>query len=200
MIVLIIIIYLSISLCQGLNLTVFSADITGLRNILPITTAKVPIVKFEHRQSGLEGDISLYNTLVSVSRSCLQCSIKCLNVPFFLLTLLNDLLWTGRLCRLNTTLGCWLRMQHWIQGCNSWDIQWRSSLRWSYSSLRMPVNCFHIASCCVTHFPLCSQRCDIGDASRGSLSSYAYILMVLYFLQQRQPPVIPVLQEVSVAD
>uniref|UniRef100_A0A3Q1FHR4 CCHC-type domain-containing protein n=1 Tax=Acanthochromis polyacanthus TaxID=80966 RepID=A0A3Q1FHR4_9TELE len=36
---------------------------TGLRNILPITTAKVPIVKFEHRQSGLEGDISLYNTL-----------------------------------------------------------------------------------------------------------------------------------------
>ncbi len=41
------------------------------------------------------------------------------------------------------------------------------------------------------------QRCDIGDASRGSLSSYAYILMVLYFLQQRQPPVIPVLQEVQ---
>lgn len=41
------------------------------------------------------------------------------------------------------------------------------------------------------------QRCDIGDASRGSLSSYAYILMVLYFLQQREPPVIPVLQEVN---
>jgi len=40
------------------------------------------------------------------------------------------------------------------------------------------------------------QRCDIGDASRGSLSSYAHILMVLYFLQQRNPPVIPVLQEV----
>lgn len=32
---------------------------------MPITTAKVPIVKFEHRRSGLEGDISLYNTLVS---------------------------------------------------------------------------------------------------------------------------------------
>ena len=46
---------------------------------------------------------------------------------------------------------------------------------------------------------VCSQRCDIGDASRGSLSSYAYILMVLYFLQQRQPPVIPVLQEVTLA-
>lgn len=40
------------------------------------------------------------------------------------------------------------------------------------------------------------QMCDIGDASRGSLSSYAYTLMVLFFLQQRSPPVIPVLQEV----
>lgn len=40
------------------------------------------------------------------------------------------------------------------------------------------------------------QMCDIGDASRGSLSSYAYTLMVLYFLQQRNPPVIPVLQEI----
>uniref|UniRef100_A0A9J8AUS1 C2H2-type domain-containing protein n=2 Tax=Cyprinus carpio TaxID=7962 RepID=A0A9J8AUS1_CYPCA len=36
----------------------------GLRNILPITTAKVPIVKFYHTKTGLEGDISLYNTLV----------------------------------------------------------------------------------------------------------------------------------------
>lgn len=41
--------------------------------------------------------------------------------------------------------------------------------------------------------------CDIGDASRGSLSSYAYTLMVLFFLQQRNPPVIPVLQEVQTA-
>ncbi|NXM56886.1 TUT7 uridylyltransferase, partial [Illadopsis cleaveri] len=41
-----------------------------------------------------------------------------------------------------------------------------------------------------------TKICDIGDASRGSLSSYAYTLMVLYFLQQRNPPVIPVLQEV----
>lgn len=51
-------------------------------------------------------------------------------------------------------------------------------------------------SSCDSHPSVLVQRCDIGDASRGSLSSYAYILMVLYFLQQRQPPVIPVLQEV----
>lgn len=41
------------------------------------------------------------------------------------------------------------------------------------------------------------QCADICDASRGTLSSYAYILMVIYFLQQRKPPVVPVLQEVS---
>ncbi|KAK6305906.1 hypothetical protein J4Q44_G00228310, partial [Coregonus suidteri] len=35
----------------------------GLSNILPITTAKVPIVKFYHVRTGLEADISLYNTL-----------------------------------------------------------------------------------------------------------------------------------------
>uniref|UniRef100_A0A3B3IIK6 CCHC-type domain-containing protein n=1 Tax=Oryzias latipes TaxID=8090 RepID=A0A3B3IIK6_ORYLA len=34
-----------------------------LKNILPITTAKVPIVKFYHINTSLEGDISLYNTL-----------------------------------------------------------------------------------------------------------------------------------------
>lgn len=38
------------------------------------------------------------------------------------------------------------------------------------------------------------QVCDIGDASKGSLSSYAYILMLLHYLQQCNPPVIPVLQ------
>ncbi|KAH9363636.1 hypothetical protein HPB48_004157 [Haemaphysalis longicornis] len=40
-----------------------------------------------------------------------------------------------------------------------------------------------------------AKTCDICDASRGSLSSYAYILMTLYYLQKRKPPVIPVLQE-----
>ncbi|XP_068726733.1 terminal uridylyltransferase 4-like isoform X2 [Montipora capricornis] len=39
-----------------------------------------------------------------------------------------------------------------------------------------------------------AKVCDIGDASKGSLSSYAYILMLLHYLQQCQPPVIPVLQ------
>ena len=44
----------------------------------------------------------------------------------------------------------------------------------------------------VKHF---AKLCDIGDASRGSLSSYAYILMLIHFLQRVEPPVLPPLQE-----
>ena len=36
----------------------------SLYDVIPICTAKVPIVKFKHRRAQLEGDISLYNTLV----------------------------------------------------------------------------------------------------------------------------------------
>lgn len=38
----------------------------------------MPIVKFEHRQSGLEGDISLYNTLASIFQFPLILSITVL--------------------------------------------------------------------------------------------------------------------------
>lgn len=40
-----------------------------------------------------------------------------------------------------------------------------------------------------------AKACDIGDASKGSLSSYAYILMLIHYLQHTNPPVLPVLQE-----
>ncbi|XP_054438915.1 terminal uridylyltransferase 7 isoform X2 [Pteronotus mesoamericanus] len=105
---------------------------SGLRNILPITTAKVPIVKFFHLRSGLEVDISLYNTLALHNTRLLA----------------------------------------------------------AYSGIdpRVKYLCYTMK--------VFTKMCDIGDASRGSLSSYAYTLMVLYFLQQRNPPVIPVLQEI----
>ncbi|XP_037633222.1 terminal uridylyltransferase 7 isoform X2 [Sebastes umbrosus] len=104
----------------------------GLKNILPITTAKVPIVKFYHIRTGLEGDISLYNTLA-------------------------------------------LHNTHLLA---------------SYAAIdrRVKILCYVMK--------VFAKMCDIGDASRGSLSSYAYTLMVLFFLQQRDPPVIPVLQEI----
>ncbi|XP_068167780.1 terminal uridylyltransferase 7 [Antennarius striatus] len=104
----------------------------GVRNVLPITTAKVPIVKFYHLSTGLEGDISLYNTLA-------------------------------------------LHNTHLLA---------------SYAAIdrRVKTLCYVMK--------VFAKTCDIGDASRGSLSSYAYTLMVLFFLQQRDPPVIPVLQEI----
>ncbi|XP_068032110.1 terminal uridylyltransferase 7 [Anomalospiza imberbis] len=105
---------------------------SGLRNVLPITTAKVPIVKFFHVRSGLEVDISLYNTLA-----------------------------------LHNT---------------------RLLLSYAAIDPRVKYLCYTMK--------VFTKICDIGDASRGSLSSYAYTLMVLYFLQQRNPPVIPVLQEI----
>ncbi|XP_065578770.1 terminal uridylyltransferase 7-like [Artemia franciscana] len=40
-----------------------------------------------------------------------------------------------------------------------------------------------------------AKVCDIGDASKGSLSSYAFIQMVLYYAQRCTPPLIPNLQE-----
>ncbi|XP_071436116.1 terminal uridylyltransferase 7 [Pithys albifrons albifrons] len=105
---------------------------SGLKNVLPITTAKVPIVKFDHIRSGLEVDISLYNTLALHNTRLLS----------------------------------------------------------SYAAIdpRVKYLCYTMK--------VFTKMCDIGDASRGSLSSYAYTLMVLYFLQQRNPPVIPVLQEI----
>ncbi|XP_072927139.1 terminal uridylyltransferase 7-like isoform X1 [Hemitrygon akajei] len=103
-----------------------------LKNILPITTAKVPIVKFLHVRSGLEGDISLYNILALHNTGLLDCYAAI-------------------------------------------------DPRVKYIGYTMKVF---------------AKVCDIGDASRGSLSSYAYTLMALYYLQQRKPPVIPVLQEI----
>lgn len=39
------------------------------------------------------------------------------------------------------------------------------------------------------------QACEIGDASRGTLSSYAYIILLIHYLQRCTPPVLPCLQQ-----
>lgn len=64
-----------------------------------------------------------------------------------------------------------------------------TKLLYTYAKIDHRVKCLGYA---MKYF---AKLCDIGDASRGSLSSYAYVLMVLHFLQQCKPPVIPVLQE-----
>lgn len=40
-----------------------------------------------------------------------------------------------------------------------------------------------------------AKACDIADASKGSLSSYAWSLLVIHFMQHTNPPMLPVLQE-----
>ena len=41
-----------------------------------------------------------------------------------------------------------------------------------------------------------AKTMHINDASQQTLSSYAYVLMVIFFLQKREPAVLPCLQEV----
>ncbi|XP_021359551.1 terminal uridylyltransferase 4-like [Mizuhopecten yessoensis] len=123
---------------EGLDPVMLIEEITqklkkhrGLYNVFPITTAKVPIVKFKHRRSQLEGDISFYNLLALYNTKMIQL----------------------------------------------------------YASLDPRVKCLGYA------FKVFAKVCEIGDASRGSLSSYAYILLLIYYLQQCKPSVLPVLQE-----
>ena len=96
----------------------------------PITSAKVPIVKFYHSPTRVEADISLYNVLAQENTAMLR----------------------------------------------------------FYAAIDERVKVLGYLT------KLFAKRCDIGDASRGSLSSYAYILMLIHFLQQCEPPVLPVLQ------
>ena len=129
----------------------------GVRNVVAITSAKVPIVKMFHTRARLDADISLYNVLA----------------------------------RENTRL-----------------LSYYAEIDPRCRILGYMVKLF-------------AKVCDIGDASRGSLSSYAYILMMIFFLQvcnvvtlisllliatmtsiltsilsqKVSPPVLPVLQE-----
>ena len=104
---------------------------SGIKNVVAITSAKVPIVKLYHVHYKIDADISLYNVLAGENTR--------------LLSLYADL---DPRCR---TLGYMVK--------------------------------------------LFAKVCDIGDASRGSLSSYAYILMMIFYLQKVSPPVLPVVQE-----
>ncbi|KAK3909237.1 Terminal uridylyltransferase 7 [Frankliniella fusca] len=123
---------------EGLNFPTLVEEIQhylkGHKNVyqlVAITTAKVPIVKFAYGRNRIQVDISLYN----------------------------------RLGIMNTQL---------LHAYSIIDARVRP-LVYMMKSL--------------------AKTTGIGDASRGSLSSYAYSLMSLYFLQQVSPPVIPVLQE-----
>eukprot|EP00850_Spirogloea_muscicola_P015637 SM000122S25744 [mRNA] locus=s122:16:4918:+ [translate_table: standard] len=43
-----------------------------------------------------------------------------------------------------------------------------------------------------------AKQRQVNETYRGTLSSYAYVLMCIHFLQQRKPPILPCLQEMEV--
>lgn len=92
--------------------------------------ARIPLIKFKHVQSQLEGDITLQNVIAIQNTLMLQ----------------------------------------------------------AYS--RIDRRCKEL----VFTMKFLSKSCKIADASKNFLSSYAYTLMVIYFLQQLENPVLPVLQ------
>jgi len=97
------------------------------------TSAKVPIVKFRHKKTNVEGDISLYNTLALQNTELIR----------------------------------------------------------SYAMIDERTK---ILGHVVKHF---AKICNIGDASCGSLSSYAYIVMAVHYLMNTTPPVLPCLQKLN---
>ncbi|CAF3671145.1 unnamed protein product [Rotaria socialis] len=102
------------------------------KNVVPILTARIPIIKAKYSQSGTEIDISLNNILPLENTRLLK----------------------------------------------------------TYSNIDPRVRELGVM---VKYF---AKKFNIGDASHGTLSSYAYTIMVIHFLQQIQPPVVPVLQQV----
>ena len=44
-----------------------------------------------------------------------------------------------------------------------------------------------------------SKQAGVADASSGTLSSYAWAILTIFYLQQTQPPVLPVLQSADLA-
>uniref|UniRef100_A0A1I8J737 RNA uridylyltransferase n=1 Tax=Macrostomum lignano TaxID=282301 RepID=A0A1I8J737_9PLAT len=98
-------------------------------NVLPITQAKVPIVKFRHRKFDCEGDVSLYNRLASANTKMLR----------------------------------------------------------TYAMLDRRVRDLGYI------VKVFAKSCGIGDASRGSLSSYTYVILTLHYLQSEG--LVPCLQE-----
>lgn len=127
----------------------------GLRNVTAITTAKVPIIKFEHARSRLAGDISLYNVLAQENTAMLRCY---------------------------STIDSRVKVKQ------------KLDLTYDRQTDTHDNFLFYLFQVLGYMVKLFARTCDIGDASRGSLSSYAYILMLLHYLQQVEPPVIPVLQ------
>ncbi|KAI8384806.1 uncharacterized protein BYT42DRAFT_275064 [Radiomyces spectabilis] len=105
----------------------------GMRNVVPVPTAKVPICKFTDPQFNIECDINTNNTLGIINSRLIKC----------------------------------------------------------YTQLDHRVKPFLYV---IKHFV---KTREINNPTMGTLSSYAYVLIALYYLMTCNPPVIPNLQTLA---
>ena len=110
-----------------------------IKSVIPITQAKVPIVKFEYvfNKVEYEGDISYYNIL-----------------------------------------GKWIKIFKMDQNIFFLIAQRNTKLLHFYSNFD--------ERCKILGYVLkaMAKECSIADASRGSISSYGYILLLIHYLQR----------------
>lgn len=160
---------------------------------------QVPIVKFASRLYRVEADLSLYNVLAQRNTAMLlrysqiDGRVRALGYcvkEFAKVSKLHPQSShvTNKIETSAVIIFDWL-LPHWPSVLQSSELSLHVISH--PDSLSIYSSIFSIITV------VCSlQRCDIGDASRGTLSSYAYIIMLIFYLQQCDPPVLPVLQEV----
>ena len=155
----------------------------GMRNVVAITSAKVlsllpsesflydfaifqvPIVKLIHQQCQIEADLSLYNVLARENTCLLS-------------------LYAGDRFHINM----WMIENSQSSSIRGFYVFFVSDLDPRVRTLGYMVKLFAKVGLFFAFsffFNKNFQVCDIGDASRGSLSSYAYILMMIFYLQVR---------------
>ncbi|CAF4598971.1 unnamed protein product [Rotaria socialis] len=145
------------------------------KNVVPILTARIPIIKAKYSQSGTEIDISLNNILPLENTRLLKTysniDPRVRELGVMVKYFAKRLTIAGFFGASGPRVG----YDRIVSDFNPTDP--KPGIR---QNLLVLVG-FH--------------KFNIGDASHGTLSSYAYTIMVIHFLQQIQPPVVPVLQQ-----
>ena len=171
---------------------VFTWFSSGLSFSSYFATLQVPIVKLIHQQCQIEADLSLYNVLARENTCLLSLYSGDISYITILLQAPTCLLLFIQESDHGTLCFCFqiLTLEFGL------SVTWSSSLQRSdtlslpllptYLAEEKKIKCFGFQiivlglSWMITFV---FQVCDIGDASRGSLSSYAYILMMIFYLQ-----------------
>ena len=107
-------------------------------------------------------------------------------------------------CRLWRLMPCWRCMEQLTDGWRFWGWPSGTGLRWEWCMYRHADICTYVQKarcartlvlyCILADLPL--QVCMLDDKESGLYPSLMFVAMVVYFLQQKARPVLPVLHEV----